>query len=75
MPLVIYGRSKCNLCGAVLLNDERIVGIRGFAESTNDPLYCFSDEAFHEDCFLRDPRHQEVLLRVLESEQDSNRQS
>lgn len=56
MALVILGKTICSICGKPLLNGDGIVTFSPFVANEADPLYFFSDGAFHERCFTEDPR-------------------
>jgi len=51
MAIIITGKSKCALCGEVLLSEQEIVGTPHFIADRNDPLWRFSDAAMHRACF------------------------
>jgi hypothetical protein len=51
MAIVMPGRSTCPLCGRVLAKDDEIVGTTHFIADKDDPLWPFSDAAFHRACF------------------------
>jgi hypothetical protein len=47
--------SPCGLCGAVLAEGERTVRFQAFVPNRKDPLFTFSDGAFHENCLHMHP--------------------
>ncbi len=51
MVLLLRGQSACKICGQVINEEDNICGFTHFVNNTKDPLYFFSDEAFHEHCF------------------------
>ena len=54
MAILIYGES-CPLCGLPIDKCNRSVSFPPFVGNELDPLFAFSDSAFHEDCFRRHP--------------------
>lgn len=66
MSLVILGKTACALCGEPLLEGQLIQSLPPFVWNEADPLYAFSDAAFHEDCLQRDPASAQVHAAVSE---------
>jgi hypothetical protein len=55
MAIVILGKTTCLLCGKPLLQGQKTVQLSPFVANEADPIWKFSDGAFHEECFRRDP--------------------
>jgi len=51
MTLVFTNKTPCVLCGEVILPGDEIVGTSHFIDDKNDPLWKYSDAAFHKTCF------------------------
>jgi len=60
MSIIIDGKSHCAVCRKVIRAGERLVAFSAFVLNEKDPLWQFSDEAFHESCFLSQPRAQQA---------------
>ena len=52
MALIIYGSSRCALCGLVLERADEIVATPHFVGDPADPLWRFSDAGMHRACFV-----------------------
>lgn len=66
---LIFPGMECKLCGEVIQQGDRIEAFMHFVGNSRDPLYKFTDGAFHADCFWRDPLAQEadrVRTRLIE---------
>ncbi len=64
MALIIIGSTKCALCGKILLQGDDIRGLPAFADE-GQPMYEYSDAAFHAHCYDRWPEREEAL-RLIE---------
>jgi hypothetical protein len=51
MAIVIRGKSACQLCGNVMAEGDALVMTSPFISDRSDPLWRFSDAAFHAPCF------------------------
>jgi len=54
MAILVSG-ALCPLCGQPMLNGQKTVTFSPFVANEADPVWKFSDGAFHEECFRRDP--------------------
>lgn len=63
--VLLFSSSKCGLCGELLENDGPVIVIPAFVNNAANPLYDFSDAAFHRDCLKRHPMG-EHLLQIIE---------
>ena len=54
MAILVSG-ALCPLCGRPMLKGQKTVTFSPFVANESDPLWKFSDGAFHEECFQRDP--------------------
>lgn len=70
MAIIVDGM-KCPLCGKPLEEWQQIVAFSPFVNNERDPLWVFSDGAFHAQCFLNHPlaekaqaRQKEILERL-----------
>jgi|SRR5262249_14994726 len=52
MALIIFGKSRCSLCGTVLAAGEDLVATTHFIADETDPLWRYSDSGMHRRCFL-----------------------
>jgi hypothetical protein len=59
MALINSDKTKCRLCGKLLLGTDEIVGFPSFLPSHHE-LAEFSDAAFHKICFENAPEHEAV---------------
>ena len=66
MAILIFGKSKCSICGAVIQDGQEIVSFPPFVGNELDPLYLFHDTAFHEECFRRHPLAETASLLIRE---------
>lgn len=64
MVLVTKG-TKCRYCGEVI-STRPLVGFPHFVRNRQDPLFVFSDAAFHPECFHKHPLHEQALIRLEE---------
>jgi hypothetical protein len=76
VALLIRGTTKCPLCELVIADGQRAVGFPAFVSNEADPLWKFSDGAFHEDCVRRDDlaiAAERRLQRIRENNQPGRR--
>ena len=66
MAIVLRGKSKCSICGKVLEEGQEIVMFSPFVSNEMDPLWMFSDAAFHASCFQEHPLAKDALKRSEE---------
>lgn len=66
MAIIIRGKSKCMLCGRLLQQGQDIVSFSPFVGNELDPLWRFSDAAFHEACLREDGVAEEAQKRYEE---------
>lgn len=52
MALVIRGKTQCAICGKTIEQEDSIVMCPHFIADQSDPLWRFSDAAFHQFCFI-----------------------
>ena len=52
MAQIIRGKSLCSLCNNVIAQADPIVSTSQFITDESDPLWPFSDAAFHQECFV-----------------------
>lgn len=52
MALIFPGKTKCSICGNVIMEDDDIVATTHFIGDENDPLWQYSDSAMHRSCFF-----------------------
>jgi hypothetical protein len=55
MTILLYGKSKCPLCGQVINETEPVYCFPAFVINELDPCFFFSDAAFHEVCLKQHP--------------------
>jgi hypothetical protein len=65
MALIFSGMTKCGICGHTIEQVEDVVAFSHFLEP-EDPLFRYSDAAFHAACFATDPNRQELELAWAE---------
>ena len=66
MAIVIRGKTKCALCGTLLRDGDEVISFPAFVANQLDPLWRFSDAAFHSTCFQEDPLAKRVDRRYEE---------
>lgn len=66
MALVFLGKTLCPICGIVLQKGEELVSFAPFVANRRDPLFRFSDAAFHRRCFEGEPLAEAALRRSEE---------
>jgi hypothetical protein len=54
MPFIIYGKTKCPICGEAIMKGDEIVALPAFV-GREHKLYLFSDAATHRRCFDAHP--------------------
>jgi hypothetical protein len=47
--------TACGLCGVTMQEGDRVVLLQAFVPNRKDPLFTFSDGAFHENCVHMHP--------------------
>lgn len=75
MAILVRGM-KCQLCGRPLLDSDPVAMFSPFVVNEADPLFLFSDGAFHRDCFMKHPLAAKAEARhheVVESRKPANR--
>lgn len=72
MALIIVGKTKCSICGAVIEDGQPVSSFPHFIQNELDPLAVFNDGAFHLECFRNQPLAQkaeklydEMLRRLI----------
>jgi hypothetical protein len=50
MALLVRGSTKCRICGKVIAAGDRAILFEPFLANERDPLFFFSDGAFHKAC-------------------------
>lgn len=66
MALVILEKTPCSTCGKPLMKGQEIVSFSPFVADQRDPLYRFSDAAFHRACFANEPLAEAAIRRSTE---------
>ena len=66
MALLLRGKTECPLCYGVIGKDDEVVGTTHFIADQTDPLWQYSDAAFHKKCFDAWERRDEFLARYEE---------
>lgn len=64
--MIFAGKSRCAICGQVLMETDAIVGLPAIADTSN-ALYKFFDEGFHASCFENWDKKEEAEL-ILQKE-------
>jgi len=64
---LVNERTICKICGEPLGADPR-VGFKHFVRNRLDPLFLFTDSAFHRSCFYGHPLHEQAISRLEERE-------
>jgi hypothetical protein len=52
MALILRGKTRCAICGAVFRADGEILVAPDLIAEESEPLDQYSDAAFHPSCFL-----------------------
>ena len=60
MVQLVFGLSKCPICGCVLTGKEGYVAFPAFVGDKDSPLRLFSDAALHKECFDSHPLAEEA---------------
>jgi len=55
MAIIIRGKTKCSICGAVIEDGQTVSSFPHFIQNELDPLAVFNDGAFHLECFRNQP--------------------
>jgi hypothetical protein len=66
MAIILLGKTNCPLCGKLLEEGQEIVSFAPFVGNELDPLWSFSDAAFHSLCFHDHPLSVEATARYEE---------
>lgn len=66
MALLVFGKSICSLCGRVIQQGQRTYSFAAFILNELDPIFRFSDGAFHDHCIRNDQRGMEAIRRYEE---------
>lgn len=61
MAIILTGQTRCGLCNELIEESDPTVAFPAFIVNEADPLFLFSDAAFHESCFLKHPLSKEVM--------------
>jgi hypothetical protein len=65
MVLLIYGM-LCELCGKPQERGQKLIGFQHFVPNELDPIFFFSDDSFHKECFDQHPLAEKVVARYKE---------
>jgi hypothetical protein len=63
VALLMWGASRCSICGDVLFQGQTIVATTHFIGDPTDPLWRFSDTGMHATCFDRWEHRDEFAAR------------
>lgn len=63
MAIIIRGKTKCAGCGELLRDGDEVVSFSPFVSNQLDPLWKFSDAAFHATCFRQEPLAEKARQR------------
>lgn len=55
MALLVRGSTRCRICGEIIAEGDRATLFEPFLANERDPLFFFSDGAFHEACVDEHP--------------------
>jgi hypothetical protein len=66
MALLLYGKSKCPLCGHVIKESEPAYCFPAFVVNELDPCFFFSDGVFHEVCLKQHPHGSDAIRSAEE---------
>ena len=66
MAIIIEGKTACPLCDNILEKGQEVVSFPAFVGNELDPLWLFSDAAFHSGCFEKHPLSSEAIARYEE---------
>ena len=67
MALITLGKSPCPLCNQPITETDELIGFPAFISNQLDPLFLFSDAAFHAGCFHRHPLSEEAEASYTET--------
>jgi hypothetical protein len=67
MALIFCGKTKCPLCQEIITADDEVVATSAFIADRNDPLWQYSDAAFHRRCFASWEKREEFVRRFNET--------
>jgi len=71
MAIIIEGKTACPLCSNILEKGQEVVSFPAFVGNGLDPLWPFSDAAFHSDCFEQHPLSSEAIARYEEMREET----
>ena len=63
MALLMFGSSRCAICGGILEDKLNVVATSHFITDRSDPLYHYSDVGMHSECFVAWPLRSEFTAR------------
>lgn len=66
MAIILLGHTRCALCKVLLEESDEIIGLPAFAFE-NDPLYEYSDDAFHKKCYENWELRETVEINIKEA--------
>jgi hypothetical protein len=67
MALIILGKTPCPLCEQPIKETDELVSFPAFISNQLDPLFPFSDAAFHAACFHQHPLSAEAEVCYAET--------
>jgi hypothetical protein len=69
MAILLIGKTECPICGMVIKEAQEVVCFPNFVANKFDPLWMFSDGAFHANCFYDHPLAEKALARYAKSQE------
>lgn len=63
MALIVRGKTTCGLCDKVIQDGDEVVAFSPFVANERDPLFRYSDGAFHAACFWREADAKSAMER------------
>lgn len=66
MAVIIEGKTVCPLCGKTINEGQEVVAFSHFVPNELDPIWMFSDGAFHATCFYEHPLAEKAQARWRE---------
>jgi hypothetical protein len=66
MAILMQGKTICPICARLMEHGQESKSFPPFVANELDPLFLFSDAAFHEECFRTHPLAEAAELRVRE---------
>lgn len=73
MPVVTLGRTKCVLCGELLLNGEDIVALPPMFYNERDPAWVLNDAGVHRSCLAESGLSDRVMTKLRQVEEQRRR--